>query len=95
MDLHGELRLVLQFEEADIADSQTIAMDEFRPTSTQKPPVAPLKHHFGLPYLPHALEHHGLPSSWKMDSSSISRTQFLVRYRQRIRNPLKGSHLED
>uniref|UniRef100_A0A0A8YWI7 Uncharacterized protein n=1 Tax=Arundo donax TaxID=35708 RepID=A0A0A8YWI7_ARUDO len=28
-----------------------------------------MNHHFGLPYLPPTLEHHSLPSSWKMYGS--------------------------
>jgi hypothetical protein len=42
------------------------------------------KHHFDLPYLSQAAERHGLRSSWKVQSSSISRTKFLMRYRWRV-----------
>jgi hypothetical protein len=70
MDLHGHgklLLVLLQFEQADITDSQTIATNIFEPASAQKPPATPLKrHHFDLPYLSQAAEPHGLPSSWKM-----------------------------
>lgn len=70
MDRHGKLPLVLlQFEQADISDSQTVVTGKFGPTSAKEPPVTITNQHLGFPYLPHALEHQSLLSARKMQIS--------------------------
>lgn len=73
MDRHGKLPLVLlQFEQADISDSQMVITGKFGPTSTKEPPVTNLtitNQHLGFPYLAHAMEHQSLVSVRKMQFS--------------------------
>ena len=77
MDLHGKLAPVLQFEQAHVTNSQAVVTNKFGPTTAQKQPVAITNHHIGIPYLPVALEHHGLLSSRKICSSIVC-TKFLM-----------------
>jgi hypothetical protein len=78
MDLHGKLALVLlQLEQTDVTKSQAVVTNKFGPTSAQKQPVAITNHHIGIPYLPFALEHHGLLSSRKICGSIVC-TKFLM-----------------
>ena len=70
MDIHGKLpRVLLQIEQTDVTDSQAIVASKFGPTSIKKPPSTIMNHHLRFPCLPHALQRHSLPASWKMYSS--------------------------